>query len=88
MKVESPYRCDYCQNIKAATNHWFLRPTLNLEPGIFEIFTWDEVLAEKPGIEHVCGQECASRAMAKWMQEMYNKPRPPVEPPIPERYLG
>lgn len=66
MRVHSPYRCDYCQNLKGETNHWWLRPPDREQ---FMLLRWDAELADAPGYEHICSESCASRALSKWMTQ-------------------
>jgi hypothetical protein len=62
VKLPSPYKCDYCGKLKEASNHWFLvMPT----QGMFRLSVWDEDLKDLES-EHVCGLECAGKALAKW----------------------
>lgn len=81
MKQPSPYICDYCGAQKAETNHWWLLiPPGRLiysndvwDGGIeFTTFSllvkWNGYIAELNGVEHICGQECASKALSKWME--------------------
>ena len=64
MRVHSPYRCDYCSNMKGETNHWWLRPP---DREHFTLHRWDPALADVPGYEHICSESCASKALSKWM---------------------
>jgi hypothetical protein len=64
MKVQCPYRCDYCLNLKGETNHWWLRPH---EAEQFRLVRWDGELADVEGYEHICSESCASKALSKWL---------------------
>lgn len=38
------------------------------DPGeSFVIIPWKDSLTSADAIEHICGQECAAKALAKWM---------------------
>jgi hypothetical protein len=67
MKLTAPYKCDYCGKLKEASNHWFLRSVFPIDSDIFSLFGWDERSAAEAAVEHVCGQDCATKALAKWM---------------------
>ena len=64
MRVDSPYRCDYCSNLKGETNHWWLRLP---DPEKFMLERWDATLADVPGYEHICSESCAAKALSRWM---------------------
>jgi len=64
MKVQCPYRCDYCLNLKGETNHWWLRPQ---DAEQFRLVRWDNALADLDGYEHICSESCASKALSKWL---------------------
>ena len=64
MKVQCPYRCDYCLNLKGQTNHWWLRPQ---DAEQFRLVRWDQQLADAEGYEHICSESCASKALSKWL---------------------
>jgi hypothetical protein len=64
MRVHSPYRCDYCSNMKGETNHWWLRA---MDREHFTLQRWDATLADVPGYEHICSESCAAKALSKWM---------------------
>jgi hypothetical protein len=66
MKVHSPYRCDYCLNLKGETNHWWLRPPDREQ---FTLLSWDSSLADAEGYEHICSESCAAKALSKWMAQ-------------------
>lgn len=74
MKVQCPYRCDYCLNLKGQTNHWWLRPQ---DAEQFHLIRWDATLADMDGYEHICSESCAAKALSKWMtQAIGNVARP------------
>jgi hypothetical protein len=74
MKVQFPYRCDYCLNLKGQTNHWWLRSPDGEQ---FRLVRWDPVLADQDGFEHICSESCASKALSKWLtQASGNETRP------------
>jgi len=66
MKVQCPYRCDYCLNLKGETNHWWLRPQAAEQ---FRLVRWDQQLADMQGYEHICSESCASKALSKWLTQ-------------------
>jgi hypothetical protein len=64
VKIQCPYRCDYCQTVKGETNHWWMRP---VETEQFTLLRWDNTLANTEGYEHICSESCAAKALSKWM---------------------
>ena len=79
MRVNSPYRCDYCLNLKGETNHWWLRLP---DRDQFTLQRWDATLADVPGCEHICSESCAAKALSKWMMQMNaHVPAPVAEQP-------
>ena len=77
MKVQCPYRCDYCLNLKGETNHWWLRPQ---DAEQFRLVRWDQRLADLEGHEHICSESCASKALSKWLAHASgNSARPTAE---------
>jgi hypothetical protein len=79
MKLPQPYKCDYCGKIKGESNHWWLRVTYG--PGqAFIVDEWSAQLADQGNVEHICSQECASKALSQWMSQRANAgPSQPVE---------
>ena len=76
MKVNSPYRCDYCLNLKGETNHWWLRQP---DRQHFTLLRWDATLADVEHYEHICSESCAAKALSKWMaQPSVHVPTPAV----------
>jgi len=77
MKLQQPYKCDYCDNVKGEANHWWLRfvfidnknPDSSLSNN-FSLRPWNEASAESPNFEHVCSEQCATKALARWMAEV------------------
>jgi hypothetical protein len=59
----SGYACDICATTKGETNHWLL---LHPQPLVFMLSVWSEEAAE--GIQHLCGSECAGKALDRWMK--------------------
>jgi hypothetical protein len=66
MRVNSPYRCDYCLNLKGETNHWWLRLP---DRDHFTLRRWDAAQADLSGCEHICSESCAAKALSKWMRQ-------------------
>jgi hypothetical protein len=69
MKVQS-YACDECGTQKRQTNHWWLLwvgVCRSGPPDAFYLIPWDEKKAATDDHEHLCGQECVGRALAKWL---------------------
>ena len=66
MKIQCPYRCDYCLNLKGETNHWWLRPE---DVDQFKLLRWDQALADQECCEHICSESCASKALSKWLAQ-------------------
>lgn len=67
MKLPSPYKCDYCGKLKGETNHWFLLWVGIRNPqDAFWLLRWDDTKAAAEDHEHICGLECAGKALAKW----------------------
>lgn len=62
----SPFKCNYCGNLKEQTNHWWMRPLYGTS---FMLETWDDTVAAKPTFENICSESCATKALAKWMGE-------------------
>lgn len=80
MKIPYPYKCDYCGKLKEESNHWFLRPAavvlLQMVEGqqgrpskeyTFTLLCWDSSYIDKLGIEHICSEQCATKALSQWM---------------------
>lgn len=69
MKIAHPWKCDYCSITKGQANHWFMR---DVAGDVFILGQWDETEADnqllggKPAYEHICGIECAAKALNKW----------------------
>jgi hypothetical protein len=82
MKVQFPYRCDYCLNLKGETNHWWLRPQ---DAEQFRLLRWDRQLADTAGYEHICSESCASKALSKWLTQANGNA---VRPVSKERVLS
>lgn len=67
------YRCDVCKKLKQEANHWFRAKkhpgdsdlTSNIGPS-FSITTWDSPASSED--LHLCGMECAHKAMAEAME--------------------
>jgi len=85
MKVQSPYRCDYCLNLKGQTNHWWLRP---LDAEQFRLVRWDRDLADLEGYEHICSESCASKALSKWLAQASGNLARPSAKEISQRVSG
>jgi hypothetical protein len=84
MKLSAPYKCDYCTNTKGEANHWWMRRTEALEPGGsqpwgFWLVPWGvdaglENPKGEPLYEHICSEQCAVKALAKFMATTPRRP--------------
>ena len=67
MSQSLTYTCDVCGAGKLTANHWFR--ALIAKPGRFLIVPWVQSTG-RPKLEiHLCGLECAHKAMAKALTE-------------------
>ena len=72
MSEVTTYRCDVCGKLKQEANHWMRAVLIVLESYRMPVFTitgWDGVFPDGANQLHLCGMECAQKAMAKAMQE-------------------
>ena len=76
MKLDRPYKCDYCTKLKGDTNHWWMRfakGVIDHAAGVtsgsdaFLLVPWNDASADVEGVEHICSESCASKALSKWM---------------------
>jgi len=73
MKLTTPYKCDYCPNIKGESNHWWIRDTPHADSQ-FRLIPWSEDDAAKGLVEHICSQACAVKALSKWLESFGTRP--------------
>ena len=57
--------CDICRKPKQQTNHWFMYQEDPLMGILFA--AWDEQSFK--AFKHLCGQECLTQAVNRWMGE-------------------
>lgn len=65
MSQQVTYICDICGTQKKEANHWF-RAVVD-SSGCFTLWHWDAGGREAEDI-HLCGMQCAGKAMAKAME--------------------
>ena len=68
MKLSTPYKCDYCDRLKGETNHWWLaaQPEGQSRQGSpVASMGWER--AKLPGVKHICSEQCASKALSRFM---------------------
>ena len=69
--MESFYRCagPNCGLLKQATDRWWLMWTSfgDFNRPVLYLCAWDEQLAEREGVLHVCGELCAQRLQSQFM---------------------
>lgn len=79
MKIKDPWKCDVCERPKGEGNHWFnfmanATVTAALGSDVVSFTTnalfskWNDVVADMPGVRHICSQACASKALSQWME--------------------
>jgi hypothetical protein len=69
MRIANPYTCDYCGKRKEDSNHWYYGV---FDSWSFNLWPWAYENTHVPNVddsivEHICGAECAAKALAKWM---------------------
>jgi hypothetical protein len=74
MKFEG-IKCDVCGQIKDTSNHWLLAQ--EIEHG-FWISDWQESLADREGVMHLCGEACMVKEQSKHLR------KPQIAPPPEE----
>lgn len=69
MKRASPYTCDGCGIDKQPSNNWWLiRCHNDCAAPFLELLHWDDDEADAMvGVLHICGRDCAVKAISKWM---------------------
>jgi hypothetical protein len=88
MKLQAPYKCDECGEVKKTTNHWWLllKHTSTNVPGFvesdrtarFTITKWEYCDPDSMAVEaHLCSESCASKQLSKWMAQRTNVKEPP-----------
>jgi hypothetical protein len=78
VKEPAPYKCDYCEQRKGATNHWWmLRRALQASASEdFVLIRWSESSADvelsdgSPMYRHICSESCASKALSQHMAKV------------------
>jgi hypothetical protein len=73
VKLPNPYRCNYCLNLKGEANHWYLHFLSSVAGSAFILDWWDDTLAQRDDVEHICSQACASKALSSWMSLVSKK---------------
>ena len=70
-KLAHPYKCNGCEKLRTNdANHWWLLWFVADEDypeGELSLCKWDEEWAQRDDVRHVCGQECASLLVSRWM---------------------
>jgi len=83
-KIPSPWQCDMCTAHKKPSNGWFVAWTTIATPQAPSAFIpagtdnvlvivakWDDEIAERPEVQHLCGIECVTRWQAKELAKIY-----------------
>jgi hypothetical protein len=82
-RLPAPYVCDYCGVQKRESNHWWFSYKISASFPQFSLRAWDDERASQGDVEHICGQECAQKALAKYMASVDSanagKPQPANE---------
>lgn len=81
MSYSEQFFCDVCGKIKQQVNHWWIVYTGS---DSFELAGWDAETAKESGIEALCGQECAAKALSQWMQSQSSPPSAQEARPEPD----
>ena len=71
------YTCDVCPAIRQQANHWRL---VRVNANGFHLSEWDDDEAAREDIRHVCGFECATKLLGRYMEGVSIKPFANTEP--------
>lgn len=74
MSWDEAFTCDICGKPKKVANHWWM-VTLGDVPCFdegqpaqhFTLLPWNSAEARNEGISHLCGENCAMKAMERFM---------------------
>ncbi len=68
MFLPNPIACDVCGILKQPSNHWYYA-MLNVSGPCFTILPWHEIAEDRAraDVVHLCGQACADKKLAEWM---------------------
>jgi len=61
--------CDECGKQKGDVNRWWMLETMT---GVFWLIAWRKNEETNSQIKHLCGQECAHKALDKFLSEAVN----------------
>lgn len=74
MAWDESFTCDICGTSKLESNHWWMitlgdMPCFqeDLPARHFTLTPWDEDASRNPGIHHICGEGCATKALERFM---------------------
>ncbi len=72
-KIEQPYLCDICQQAKRPSNGWFCAFVESPETEAVRVIVvkWNDELAEREDVRHICGIDCGSRWLVKELARIY-----------------
>ena len=70
------YSCDVCPAVRQQSNHWWL---VRVNASGFHLSAWDDNEASCEDVRHVCGFECATKLLGRYM-ESAGKPVANMEP--------
>jgi hypothetical protein len=64
--IKTTYECE-CGQFRKESNHWFIVEESN--GGELLISKWSLEVANHVTAEHICGEACLSKRVARWVKE-------------------
>ena len=88
MSMDIVFKCSQCGREKQKTNRWwmvtpttlFVAATGGQRRGTLRILSfmpWDDAKAVLPEFRHICGEVCAHKELAQFMEKNGSIPAPP-----------
>jgi hypothetical protein len=60
--IKQTITCDMCGLEKGEVNHWYMYD----QSVYMALYPWDDDKRDWPSLKHICGQECAHKALDKF----------------------
>lgn len=69
MRIAHPWECDVCGRAKGPSNHWWIGYFHSFPAKGVVIQRWSDALAAAPDYFHLCGLECVTRWVTRFLPQ-------------------